>query len=126
MKFQFKSQGCILGFKVKLSAYSIPLFAIGVPLLFSGSGKKKYWGEFLIGFAILFLGLSYLKGAVPDLGGEALAFVEGWSQYGILSRILFVMVGALVTVIVQSSTAAMAITFFNAPPNSQPTTSSLV
>ncbi len=100
----------ILGFKVKLSAYSIPLFAIGVPLMFSKIGKRRYWGEFLIGFAILFLGLSYLKNAVPDLGGEALAFVEGWAQYGIFSRILFVMVGALVTVIVQSSSAAMAIT----------------
>jgi len=100
----------ILGFKVKLSAYSIPLFAVGVPLMFSKMGKRRYWGEFLIGFAILFLGLSYLKNAVPDLGGEALAFVEGWAKYGIFSRILFVMVGALVTVIVQSSTAAMAIT----------------
>ncbi len=100
----------ILGFKVKLSAYSIPLFAIGVPLLFSKTGKRKYWGEFLIGFAILFLGLSFLKNAIPDLGGEALAFIEGWSQYGIFSRILFVLVGALITVIVQSSSAAMAIT----------------
>jgi len=100
----------ILGFKVKLSAYSIPLFAIGVPLLFSKNGKRKYWGEFLIGFAILFLGLSYLKSSVPDLGGEALTFVEGWAQYGIFSRILFVFVGALVTVVVQSSSAAMAIT----------------
>ena len=100
----------ILGFKVKLSAYSIPLFALGVPLMFSKVGKRKYWGEFLIGFAILFLGLSYLKNAVPDLGGDALNFIEGWSQYGIWSRILFVMVGALVTVIVQSSSAAMAVT----------------
>ncbi len=100
----------ILGFKVKLSAYSIPLFAIGVPMLFSGRGKLKYWGEFLIGFAILFLGLSYLKGAVPDLGEDTLAWIEGFAQYGIFSRIGFVMLGALVTVIVQSSSAAMAIT----------------
>ncbi len=100
----------VLGFKVKLSAYSIPLFAIGVPMLFSKEGRQRHWGEFLIGFAILFLGLSYLKGSVPDLGGEALAFIEGWSNYGIFSRILFVMIGALVTVLVQSSTAAMAIT----------------
>jgi len=99
-----------LGFKVKLSAYSIPLFAIGVPMLFSGRGKLKYWGEFLIGFAILFLGLSYLKGAVPDLGSDTLAWIEGFSQYGIFSRIGFVLLGALVTVIVQSSSAAMAIT----------------
>ena len=100
----------ILGFKVKLSAYSIPLFAIGVPLMFVGKGKLKYWGEFLIGFAVLFLGLSELKGAVPDLGPDSLAWIEGFAQYGILSRIGFVLLGALVTVIVQSSSAAMAIT----------------
>ena len=101
----------LLGFKVKLSAYSIPLFAIGVPLLFSGKGKRKYWGEFLIGFAILFLGLSYLKDAVPDIAGsDALAWIKSFSEYGIISRIFFVFVGALVTVIVQSSSAAMAIT----------------
>lgn len=102
----------LLGFKMKLSAYSIPLFAIGVPLLFSKRGKLKYWGEFLIGFAILFLGLSELKGAVPDLKGntEALAWIESIADFGFLSRILFVFVGALVTIIVQSSSAAMAIT----------------
>ena len=101
----------LLGFKVKLSAYSIPLFAIGVPLLFSGKGKRKYWGEFLIGFAILFLGLSYLKNAVPDIAGSnALEWIKSFSEYGIFSRIFFVFVGALVTIIVQSSSAAMAIT----------------
>jgi len=100
----------ILGFKVKLSAYSIPLFAVGVPMLFSGRGKLKYWGEFLIGFAILFLGLSYLKGAVPDLGKDTLSWIEGFAQYGFFSRVGFVLLGALVTVIVQSSSAAMAIT----------------
>jgi len=100
----------ILGFKVKLSAYSIPLFAIGVPMLLSSKGKLKYWGEFLIGFAILFLGLSYLKNSVPDFGEETLSWIKDFTQYGILSRIFFVMVGAMVTVIVQSSTAAMAIT----------------
>ena len=59
-----------LGFKVKLNLLSIPLFAFGVPMLFSNRGKVKYWGEFIIGFAILFLGLSYLKGSVPDLKGN--------------------------------------------------------
>jgi len=101
----------ILGFKVKLSAYSIPLFAIGVPMLFSGRGKLKYWGEFLIGFAILFMGLSFLKNAVPDLGGDAFrGWFEDFAQYGILSRIGFVLLGAFVTVVVQSSSAAMAVT----------------
>jgi phosphate:Na+ symporter len=101
----------LLGFKVKLSAYSIPFFAIAIPLLFAGKGKLKYWGEFLVGFAILFLGLSYLKDSVPDIAGsDALNWIKNFSQYGLLSRIFFVFVGALVTVVVQSSTAAMAIT----------------
>jgi len=101
----------LLGFKVKLSAYSIPLLAIAVPLYFSSKGKRKYWGEFLIGFAILFLGLSYLKNSVPDIAGSnALEWIKSFSNAGILSRIFFVFVGALVTVIVQSSSAAMAIT----------------
>ncbi|MDF1698623.1 MAG: Na/Pi cotransporter family protein [Saprospiraceae bacterium] len=101
-----------LGFKVKLKVLSIPLFAFGVPMLFSNRGKLKYWGEFIIGFAILFLGLSYLKGAVPDLKGntEVLDFLGTFTQWGFLSRLFFVFVGTLVTIIVQSSSAAMAIT----------------
>lgn len=102
----------LLGFKLKLSAYSIPLFAIGVPMLFAGKGKVKHWGEFLIGFAILFMGLSYLKGAVPDLkhNPEVLTFLQQFTQWGFLSRLFFVFVGTVVTIVVQSSSAAMAIT----------------
>lgn len=102
----------LLGFKLKLSAYSIPLFAVGVPMLFAGKGKVKHWGEFLIGFAILFLGLSYLKGAVPDLKNnpEVLTFLQQFTEWGFLSRLFFVFVGTFVTIVVQSSSAAMAIT----------------
>jgi len=102
----------ILGFKVKLDVLSIPLFAFGVPMLFSNKGKIKYWGEFIIGFAILFLGLSYLKGSVPDLKGntEVLDFLQTFTQWGFLSRLFFVLVGTIVTIVVQSSSAAMAIT----------------
>lgn len=101
-----------LGFKIKLKVLSIPLFAFGVPMLFSNKGKFKYWGEFIIGFAILFLGLDYLKGAVPDLKGntDVLDFLKTFTQWGFLSRVFFVFVGTLVTIIVQSSSAAMAIT----------------
>ena len=102
----------ILGFKVKLSIFSIPLFAIGVPMLFSNKGKLKYWGEFIIGFAILFMGLSELKHSVPDLKGntEALSWLTSFSEWGFFSRVFFVLVGTIVTIIVQSSSAAMAIT----------------
>ena len=102
----------ILGFKIKLKVFSVPLFALGVPMLFSNKGKLKYWGEFILGFAILFLGLGYLKAAVPDLKGntEVLDFLQHFTEWGILSRLLFVLIGTLITIIVQSSSAAMAIT----------------
>ncbi len=102
----------LLGFKIKLKIISIPLFAFGVPMLFSSKGKMKYWGEFIIGFAILFLGLGYLKSAVPDLKGnpEVLDFLATFTDWGLLSRIFFVFVGTIVTIVVQSSSAAMAIT----------------
>ncbi len=102
----------VLGFKISLHTYSIPLFAFGVPMLFSNRSKLKYWGEFIIGFSILLLGLAYLKDAVPDLKNntEVLDFLSSFTEWGLFSRILFVIVGALITIIVQSSSAAMAIT----------------
>lgn len=102
----------ILGFKIKLSAYSVPLFAIGVPMLFSSRGKVKYWGEFVVGFAILFLGLHYLKDAVPNIkeNPDILSWLGKFANAGILSRLLFVLVGTVLTIVVQSSSAAMAIT----------------
>lgn len=102
----------ILGFKVKLNVISIPLFAIGFPMTFMERGKIKYWGEFILGFSILFMGLGFLKDSVPDLKGspEALLFLQNFTNWGILSTIFFVFVGTVITVIVQSSSAAMAIT----------------
>ncbi len=101
-----------LGIEIKLSQYSYPLFAIGIPLFFASRGKWKYWGEFLIGFAILFIGLSELKNSMPDLESntDLLAWIQNVNSYGIFSRLLFVLIGAVVTVLVQSSSAAMAIT----------------
>jgi len=102
----------ILGFKMKLDSISIPLFAVGLPMLLSNKQKWKHWGEFIIGFAILFLGLGFLKGAVPDIqsNSDGLAFLNQFSDWGFFSRLFFVFVGTLLTVIVQSSSAAMAIT----------------
>lgn len=102
----------VLGFKVKLSAYSIPLFAVGVPMVLAGKGKIKHWGQFIVGFAILFLGLSELKSAVPPIkdSPEVLEVLKDFTQWGILSRVFFVFVGTLLTIIVQSSSASMAIT----------------
>ena len=57
----------LFGFKVDISVFSLPLIGLCIPLIFSGKSKRKSWGEFLMGFAFLFMGLSYLKSSVPDL-----------------------------------------------------------
>lgn len=101
-----------LGFKVKVAAFSIPLMAFAVPMLFSKRPKTKFLGEFLLGFAILFWGLSELKHAVPDLKNnpEVLYFLKDYANGGLFNNLLFVGVGTLVTIIVQSSSAAMTLT----------------
>ena len=101
-----------LGFSFSISIIAIPVIGIGFPMLFSKKDKLKSFGEFLIGFALLFIGLDFLKNAVPDFSAQARAFefVKSISNHGILSTLMFVLIGTVVTMIVQSSSAAMALT----------------
>lgn len=102
----------VLGFKVKIAAMALPLLAIGVPMLFMKKNKVKYIGEFIVGFAILFWGLSELKHAVPDIKSnpEILNFLGDFADMGILSNLFFILVGTILTIVVQSSSASMALT----------------
>ncbi len=102
----------LIGFKVKIAHYALPIIAIGAPLLFASKSKTKAGGETLIGFALLFMGLAALKSAVPDLkhNPEMLTFLQHYTDMGYLSIVLFVGIGTIVTLVVQSSSAAMAIT----------------
>lgn len=102
----------VLGFKVKIAAMALPLLAIGVPMLFVKKNKIKYIGEFIVGFAILFWGLSELKHAVPDVKSnpEILNFLGAYADSGFLSNIFFIFVGTILTIVVQSSSASMALT----------------
>ena len=101
-----------LGFKVDMAAMSLPLLAVGVPLLFSGKSNRKSIGEFIFGFSFLFMGLSLLKANAPDLGKnpEMLSFVQNYTDMGFASVILFVLIGTVLTMIVQASAATLAIT----------------
>lgn len=101
-----------LGFKVDIAAFSLPLLAFGIPLLFSGKSSRKSVGEFIFGFSFLFMGLQALKANAPDLGAnpEMLAFVQNYADMGFFSIILFLFIGAILTMIVQASAAMMAIT----------------
>lgn len=101
-----------LGFKVDIAAFSLPLLAFGIPLLFSGKSSRKSVGEFIFGFSFLFMGLQALKANAPDLGAnpEMLAFVQNYADMGFFSIILFLFIGAILTMIVQASAATIAIT----------------
>ena len=102
----------LLGFKVKISAIALPIIAIGFPMMFSSKSNIKAWAEVLIGFALLFMGLESLKESVPNLkeNAEFLSFLSSYADMGILSILIFIGVGTLLTLIVQSSSAAMALT----------------
>lgn len=102
----------VFGFKVDIAALALPLLAFGVPLLFSQKSARKSIGEFIFGFSFLFMGLSFLQEYAPDLSKnpEMLAFVQRWTDMGFASVVIFVLVGAVITMIVQASAATMAIT----------------
>ena len=101
-----------VGFKVNIAAFAIPLLAIGMPLIFSGKGNRKSIGEFIFGFSFLFMGLSFLQEAATamNIGDMVAGMLAHVPQDSFFTIILFVIVGALVTMIVQASAATMAIT----------------
>ena len=101
-----------LGFKADISILAVPLMLFG--FLFSNSKKnqRQNIGELIVGFCLLFLGLSFMKESVPDLNEtpQVLEFVKTWSSYGFGSILLFLAFGTVLTLVLQSSSATMAIT----------------
>ncbi len=101
-----------LGFKADISILAVPLMLFG--FLFSNSKKnqRQNIGELIVGFCLLFLGLSFMKESVPDLNStpEVLEFVKSWSSYGLSSVLIFLTFGTILTLVLQSSSATMAIT----------------
>lgn len=102
----------IFGFKVDMAAFALPLLAVALPLIFSGKSTRKSIGEFIFGFSFLFMGLGLLKANAPDLqqNPDMLAFVQNYTDMGFASILLFLLIGTVLTMIVQASAATMAIT----------------
>ncbi len=102
----------IFGFKVNMSAMVLPIIAMAVVLLFMKKSRTRSIGEFLIGFAFLFMGLDMISTYVPDLQSnpEMFAVLREYSSMGIASILLFTLVGVIVTMVIQSSAATFAIT----------------
>ena len=101
-----------LGFKADISILAVPLMLLG--FLFSNSKKnqRRNIGELIVGFCLLFLGLSFMKESVPDLKEtpQVLEFVKAWSGHGFGSVLIFLGFGTVLTLVLQSSSATMAIT----------------
>ena len=101
-----------LGFKADISILAIPLMAVGFLCSNSKKNQRQNIGELVVGFSLLFLGLSFMKESVPDLNQtpEVLEFVKSWASHGFGSVLIFLLFGTILTLVLQSSSATMAIT----------------
>ena len=101
----------LFGFKVDIGAFAIPIIAFCIPLLFSSNSKRKSIGEIILGFALLFIGLDKIEANVPDLksSSEIFGFLTHYANMGYVSALIFVLIGIITTMIIQSSSAAIAI-----------------
>lgn len=102
----------LIGFKFKISALALPAIGVGFFTRFVNSAKIKNWGDVLLGFGILFLGLSIMSDSVKDLSGSDIImnFMSTYKAAGIFSTLVVIIVGAIITMIIQSSSATMAMT----------------
>ena len=101
-----------LGFKADISIFAVPLMALGFVLSISKKSQRRNIAELIVGFSLLFLGLSLMKNSVPDLSEtpEVLSFIQGWQGHGFGSVLLFLALGTVLTLVLQSSSATMALT----------------
>ena len=101
-----------LGFKADISILAVPLMALGFVMSLSKKDKYRNMSEVIIGFSLLFLGLSLMKSSVPDLRQtpEVLQFITQWTDLGFGSVLIFLLAGTILTLVLQSSSATMALT----------------
>ncbi|WP_245535443.1 Na/Pi cotransporter family protein [Sphaerochaeta pleomorpha] len=102
----------ILGFKLDISALALVAIAFAAPMMFSKKNKTREIADILLGFGLLFLGLNSMQHAMPDITGNVgvLSFLEKFNGDSILMVLTCLLIGTVVTVVVQSSSAAMAMT----------------
>ena len=103
---------------IKYSIPTLPIIGLGFLLMMYKGKKVNQWGEFFIGFGLLFLGLDFLQNSIKDLDlannaafiSYIQSFVSGSGSIGFGSLLLFFLIGTVLTVILQSSSAMMALT----------------
>jgi phosphate:Na+ symporter len=103
----------LFGFKFEFTTIMLPVLGLALPFLFLPGARNKSLGEFLIGFSILFLGLQFLKGTLPgvDENSPIVTFIASISSQGAGSYLIFAATGLFITLLIQSSSATIALTF---------------
>jgi phosphate:Na+ symporter len=102
----------ILDLQFQSTKTILPLLIGVVPMLFSKNKRINAWGDFFMGFLLLVIGLIFMKDQMPDFSllSDRLNFIEGISSYGYFSLFIMFILGVVVTALIQSSTATMALT----------------
>lgn len=103
-----------LGFSVNIALFAVPMMGIGFVMHSSKKASWKNVGQFLMGFAIMYVGLTFMKDCSDALLGKyeagMMQFFGNINGFGFGSIILFLLAGAVLTIVLQASSATMAIT----------------
>ena len=104
----------VFGFQFNMSSVVWPFFGLGIALSYTKKNSTKSIGEFVFGFAFMFLGLTTLRenAVAMDLSHNqaVIDFFASCGGWGIWTTLLFLLLGSVLTMCVQSSAAIMAIT----------------
>jgi len=103
-----------LGFSVNIALFAVPMMAFGYLLYCSKKASLKNIGQFLMGFAVMYVGLTFMKDCSNAILGDyqtgMMNFFGSINGFGFGSVILFLIAGAVLTIVLQASSATMAIT----------------
>ena len=103
-----------LGFSVNIALFAVPMMGIGFILHSSKKATMKNIGQFLMGFAVMYVGLTFMKDCSNEVLGQyqagMMSFFGSINGFGFWSILLFLIAGAVLTIVLQASSATMAIT----------------
>lgn len=103
-----------LGFSVNIALFAVPMMAFGYLMHCSKKAALKNVGQFLMGFAVMYVGLTFMKDCANAVLGEyqtgMMSFFGSINGFGFGSILLFLIAGAVLTIVLQASSATMAIT----------------
>ena len=103
-----------LGFSVNIALFAVPMMGIGFVLHSSKKATMKNIGQFLMGFAVMYVGLTFMKDCSNEVLGQyqtgMMSFFGSINGFGFWSILLFLIAGAVLTIVLQASSATMAIT----------------